>query len=562
MKAIALCYAGGLSEWAFDEVFGGKSAFRLALEKAAAFPGVRKIALFARQDFDTARLPGLKSADGGEVDIEIVRAERWMSKNMLAALSQASAGFDVSYFVWADCPLLDVELAVRMQKRHESYPAEYTYADGWPYGLAPELFAPGVLGVLAKLNGEAEEHITRDLLFSVLQKDINSFDIETEISPADYRAHRIFLCADSKRNLLLVRRFWELHFLGHTDTERIIREHTSILRTLPAFFAIQVSERCPLPCPLCPYPHFSAATYAHGEAPENGAGWFMPPDRFDLLMEKIAAFAGDAVIDLSLWGELALHPEAEKLCAAVVQRPGLSLLIETSGRGWTGETLENIAALAEKAPPRPGGMEAVSWIVSMEAEVPHKQAALAAAGRHGTHTSRSYKPHPEAAAIAHNVPRTVEPQSEAEAFTEKVLGLFPKSAYIQAIRCKGNEDAIESFYKYWKTKTQNVIIQKYDSFCGKLPALLAADISPVIRESCWHIMRDMYILADGSVPVCREDIQALAGGGQSELGILGNVFTGELSDIWENGASLYAAHGKKNWTNLCAVCDEYYTFNF
>jgi hypothetical protein len=54
----------------------------------------------------------------------------------------------------------------------------------------------------------------------------------------------------------------------------------------------------------------------------------------------------------------------------------------------------------------------------------------------------------------------------------------------------------------------------------------------------------MVILADGSVPVCRECVLDGAGG---------NAFTEDLGAIWR---------GLGKPVDLCKGCDEYYTFNF
>ena len=73
-------------------------------------------------------------------------------------------------------------------------------------------------------------------------------------------------------------------------------------------------------------------------------------------------------------------------------------------------------------------------------------------------------------------------------------------------------------------------------------------------------MRDMPVLLDGTVPVCRQQIAA------QDNGItLGNAFNEPLDVIWERGQQLYAEQtlsGGKKYSSLCAECDEYYTYNF
>ncbi|MCL1813510.1 MAG: spiro-SPASM protein [Treponema sp.] len=537
MHALTVLYGGSLVSQAFEPVFKGTSAFSLAIKQSAAFPGSEKIVLLAKdQDFSGVSLSFLE-----ENNVKVIKNPAWTVSELLKNISEASAGFDFSYYAWADSPFLDPSLAGKIAERHTRYAAEYSYADGWPGGLGPELINSQAAGILYKIAGDdGMGPVKRDSLFSVLQKDINSFDIETEISTEDLRYHRLSFTADSKRNLLLLERFAEIIPAdgeaavtepGYADNVvRIIQEHPEYLRTLPAFFPIQVSGACPKPitgaCSICPYPQFGAK---NGDVSQR-TDFFELPDFLDLL-EKIENFAGDGVIDLSLWGETALHPKREEIIRAVLERPALSLIIETSGYGWTGIDL---AEIAKKAADRQSGIPALSWIVSLNpADLPQ------------------------------NIP---DGENEAIAFVRKLVSCFPREkgkddrVYVEAVRTTGEEDAIEQFYRSWKAFSADnngpaVIIQKYDSFCGFLPQKQAVDLSPVERRSCWHILRDFPVLLDGTVPLCREDLR-------STPAILGNVFKDELESIWKKGEGAYLSHCRKEYEGPCKVCDEYYTFNF
>ncbi|MDR0876612.1 MAG: spiro-SPASM protein, partial [Treponema sp.] len=532
MNALTVLFGGGLTAKALENVFDGKNSLSMALERGAAFPGASKTVLLINDDF-SGPLPVLSP------HFEVKKMAKWSKKALLEALSNLGAGFDCTYYAWADCPFLDPALAGAIADRHLRYAAEYSYADGWPYGFAPEILAPGTAGILAKILGDDDGKVERDTLFAVLQKDINAFDIETEISPVDLRSHRISLQADSKRNLLLLTNFVQAaeEVSGEPGTiptaalaAAIIEKKPEILRTLPNFYPVQVSGGCPQACSMCPYPQIA------GNVTKNHA--FMDAVQFEKLLEKISAFSDDAVIDLSLWGELSLHPGRMELIRMTLARPNLALIIETSGIGWKNGEAEEAAALAKEAIDtggRTSPLPPLSWIVSLD-----------------TADSQRY--------------REVRGPGFAEAvdFAKKLFTLFPNDAYVQAVRTAGAEDDIEKFYRSWKEAapgSKNVIIQKYDDFCGALLKKQASDISPVIRQPCWHIMRDFPVLIDGRVPLCREDIKALKGEGDGSIaaGILGNAFTEDLAAIWQRGKPYYQKQCEKHYTGLCAGCDEYYT---
>jgi spiro-SPASM protein len=527
MNTLLVLYGGHLTEKAFEPLFDGKNSVALALEQAQKFPGVRKTALLtSRGDFSFVN------------GVQIEQNDSWTKRSLLEKVSELSTGYDFTYFAFADSPFLDPALADAIAKRHQKFAAQYSYADGWPFGLAPELLSPGTAGILAKILGDDDGPVERDILFSVIQKDINAFDIETEISPVDLRCHRINLNADSRRNLLLLTNFVSAaggKIPAAGEIEKIIAEQPEILRTLPNFFPIQVYGGCPHACSICPYPSFGDAVNRKD---------FMEIDRFESLLDKIIEFCDDAVIDLSLWGELSLHPEKLKLIEAVVKRNELALVIETSGIGWKTEELEKCAVLvqaaaggSEKSTTRKNPLAPLSWIVSLDTTDPQKYAELGKTGF-----------------------------AEAQDNAKKLLSLFPKDCYVQAVRTRGAENDTEKFYRYWKENApngeKNIIIQKYDDFCGKIEKKQASDISPVIRKPCWHIMRDIPVLIDGTVPLCRQELGVLKEPQDKNSRILGNVFTDSLENIWQNVERFYIDHCKNNFMELCANCDEFYTFNF
>jgi spiro-SPASM protein len=539
MNALAVLYGGNLSAAAFEKVFSGKCALSLALEGAAAFPGTAKRVLLGGNNFD--RLAGAAGWTLPE-GVELRAVPDRTKKSLLETLASLSGGFDLTYYGWADCPLLDPVLTEALARRHLRYAAEYSYADGWPYGFAPELLAPGVAGILAKLLGDGDGgKVERDALFQVIQRDINAFDIETEISPADLRGCRLNLTADSRRNLLLLTRLTGAGLRRARDAEGIITGKPELLRTLPVFYALQVSGPCLQACEFCPYPRFGRFP-GEGPGPE-GQGTpvterkdFLEPGVFEALLDRIISFSGDGVIDISLWGELSLHPQKMELIRQVLARPELSLIIETSGLGWKQGELEDLAALAAAAPVRNNPIleSPLSWIVSLDSADPGTYQAIRGPGF-----------------------------AEAAGTARFLAGLFPGDAYVQAIRVQGREDDIEQFYRSWKAELpqggSRVIIQKYDDFCGFLPKRQASDLSPVNRQPCWHLMRDMNIYIDGTVAPCRNRIPGL---GAESAAAMGNAFREPLEEIWSRFEDIYGEQCSRRYPGICADCDEYYTFNF
>jgi spiro-SPASM protein len=501
MSTIAVVNGIDLSATATRPLAGGPSALQRSLAAAARLPGTPRVVLLASGPLE----PGS--------GVRLVHRDSWTTAALLDALAEAAAGHDDIFYYFADFPLLDPRVASRMHEDHRRYFAEYTFADGYPAGLAPEILRAETVARLRSLAagfpGLAAAAAGRDTLFEIIQKDINAFDVETTLAPRDHRLLRASLTADCERNARLIE---ALLARGAVDAEAVtaaLEADPGMLRTLPAFFNVQVVAACPQSCSYCPYPAIVGDPRTF-----EGA---MPVERFAALLDGIVDFARDAHVGISLWGEPSLHPAIERLVAAAAGRPGIRLVVETSGVGWRPGALSSIAS----AP----GARTVTWIVSLDAATAGVYAGLRGEGF-----------------------------AEATATAGELLALFPDTTYVQAVRMNDNEEDLEAFYREWKRRTEHVIIQKYDAFAGAIADRRVADLAPLSRFPCWHLRRDMVILLDGTVPLCREDLRA--------GGALGNAFTDGLAVIWERGGRQYARHVQGDLPDLCGRCDEYYTFNF
>ena len=520
MGNLAVINIAGLSPLAFRSVFGGASAFERVLGWAAKVPDVKGLTLLAGPG---AEVP---DAGGAGVPVHVIRREAWDEETLVGALVEAvdAAGADGSgpeavFYAWGDAPLLDAALTGTLWELHYKYDAEYTFADGYPAGTAPEILSAGLAAKLVPLAKGRFREAGRDSLFEVLRQDINAFDVETHLSPEDMRMDRVSITCDTRRNLRIAEALYAAGGIDAASLCEAIPANRTVLRSLPAFFPVQVTDRHPQACA------YSAYVKWKGDPRENGR--MMDPGLFADLCRRIVEFAGDAVVSPSLWGEPASHPDigAMILSALRAGEKGLSpdepaatkVLVETSGLGWDESLLERLAAEAS-----PGRLQ---WIVTLDASDPSLYAALRGDGL-----------------------------EEAERTARTLARLFGKDCWVQAVRMLENEEHLEDFYKKWTDEGVQVIIQKYDSFAGFLPEKQPADLSPLKRFPCWHLKRDMPVLVDGTVPVC---IDAL-----DRMEILGNAFEEDLERIWTAGAPLHSRHVAGDIPSPCAECDEYYTFNF
>jgi spiro-SPASM protein len=277
---------------------------------------------------------------------------------------------------------------------------------------------------------------------------------------------------------------------------------------VPAFVSVQVIEQEVHRTSYSPYQTMRDDPLAVGAS--------MPVERFGELVEQLETISPEAVVHLSLWGEVGLHQEPIGLVNRVLASDSLSLLVETSGVGWDAKYKERLFALSD---PR------LQVVVGLDTGDPQVYASVRGEGF-----------------------------EEANRFAVEAISALGSRAHVQAVRCEATEPTLHAFYQEWKKVTENVVIQKYDYFCGRLPQVKIGDISPLRRFACWHLQRDLHVLVDGEVPLCREDVA-----GENRLG---NVFADGIADVWERGQERYARHAEGEYGGICKECDEYYTFNF
>ncbi|MBU1081983.1 MAG: spiro-SPASM protein, partial [Spirochaetes bacterium] len=453
-----------------------------------------------------------------ELGIATVRKPSWTMHDVLseaAGFAASKPGADTVLYFHADAPFMDLELTKTLLELHRRYRAEYTFADGYPPGFAPELIAVKSLPNIVELASRHDAPSERDGLFAVIQKDINSYDIETHLSPVDLRAFRFAPVCDSKRGFVTAERLWGQGVRSARDATGFLPGHPELLRTVPAFMWVQIAEGCPQACSYCPYPGMVGDP--------RGLSGTMPVERFERLMADAESLCDDLVVDVSLWGEPSLHPDFAALAGAVMARPRFTMIVETSGIGWKQGLAEAIAAKAGSR---------VQWIVSLDD-----------ADDDGYRTLRG------------------EGKDEACAFAERMIVASPGNVHVQAVRMKENESRLEAFYRGWKKRGDKVIVQKYDSFASCLPDRVVADLSPLDRLPCRHLARDVAVLCNGDVPACKHCLSKGADGRLAYAEIEGNAFDDGLEAVWNRMGAWYGRHLVRDYPEPCGRCDEYHTFN-
>lgn len=520
MKTVTILFAHKKSRYIFEQCFNGKSAFEMSQTWALSTKS-EKCCIFASENMEIPQ--------NQLIIPEIVRKNSWTIKDLVSESADFAEknNAEAVVFAWADCPFLNMKLTNEIIETHFEYLAEYTYSEGYPYGFSPEVIDKGTLGILRGLCETTQKEtgdltVTRSSLFDLLKTDINAFEIETVLSDEDYRLFRYSFDTGRKETLSACRSFFKANkdkSIMELELEKVCdsaSKDVSILKTVPGFYNIQLTSDSD-----------SNPEYFPKDSPLNRTGK-METSAALKLIDDIAGLSENAVISLSYFGDPVKHPDFLKVVEKILSYPGLSVFVETDFIPQ--DIAKSLKEMSENACDRTNGYEKLMISINLDSATSQTFSKLR--GR---------------------------PEGDFEKTVQNIgvlSELLPGAVYPQFVRLNENENELETFYRYWNEKSNpskgNLIIQKYNSFCKTLPDRKPADLSPVERNVCWHLRRDMNILSDGTVTFCHCLYNQKTG----------NVFEESLESIWKKMDLEIEKMVSGNLSKECGDCDEYYTFNF
>lgn len=514
MKSIVIFYDDDNSKYRNEPAFNGKTAVELCAEWAKTIPCDKIVTISSKKNV-----------------LELLEA----------IISESeTAGAENIIFTYNDCPFLNTEITKKLLDSHVKYNSEYTFADGYSLGLTPEVINIGTIKILKNIaetiqKEEGQKKVTRQSIFNLIKTDINSFEIETVIADKDWRLLRLnFDCRNKDYYISCVNLFNKLNEAGISccngsinEINELAEKTPAVLKTVPGFYNIQITDFASDKCIYCPYAsEYKKKNNSSCESAKN----YISNEAFSNLIQKISDFSENAVVGFSLWGEAFSHPDLIDFIKTVLSYKGLSVFIETEGWNISEDFCNELKNILDNCEERTNGWQPVMIAVQMDSVTQETYSKI-----HGKEK---------------NLDSVIE-------MVKKLENANPGNVYPQFVRMNLNEPELESFFRFWKEKENpskgQFIIQKYDDYAGLLPDEKSADLSPIDRNVCWHLRRDMSILTNGDVLLCKEYVLD---------NVIGNVFKEDLVEIWKKMDCVLEEHINCKYTNKCEKCDESYTYNF
>jgi len=408
--------------------------------------------------------------------------------------------------VFADAPFIDPSIVAEMCEVHEKYFAEFTYSENLPAGLSCEIISAELITSLPETDEK------RLPLTQVIRSNINQFDVELFYKAPDIRDKRLFFRSKDTREKKIMEELYSRNagFPVYKNLKKLIEDNCDVLYVGPSYLEVELSGQSEI-----------ETIYSWRKAIKS------PRSNMDLsLFKKILAEANSFSLNYAVCfggaGDPMSHPSFyEALDLARAESLVNAIVIETDGIYAN----HNFVQYIEKAQdPR------ITVIVEMNG-----------------FTSETY-------AKIHGIDRFDEVKKNIlllrDAFTKN-----PKNLFIQLMKINETEIFLDEYYDFWEAEKIQIILQKQNTCLGLIEDRRYYDLTPLERVPCWHLQRDLFILADGTVGFCKQDIN----GSYSKW----NLKNASIRDIWESRKENFINdyRGKKATSPDCAKCDEWYTFN-
>jgi spiro-SPASM protein len=404
--------------------------------------------------------------------------------------------------VRAESPFLDAAVIGAMIDTHLSYLAEFTFSENLPAGFSCEIVSRELIDAIPEFSEKTLP------LSQVIKANINHFDVEIFYREPDIRDKRISFLTTSRRDRRVMEAIHKEHGIpSYAEVKSVIEHNPDLLYVGPSYLEIELTGRCDLDCLFCYRKTLGAE---HGDMdPALAKGLFEQMKRFGLPYTVCFGGSGEPLMHRNFY-EIASLAAAEPLVESVI--------VETNGL-YADANYRNFIMDAGRK---------IRTIVNINGYNADTYQKLHGADRF-------------------------------EAVLQNILALAETARdrlHVQVMKINETEPFLDAYYDYWEKHKVQIILQKQNTFLGRIPDRRYSDLSPLERIPCWHLQRDLYITADGGVSFCKQDVD-----GACSPGNLGAV---SLADIWETKKKDFVREYAKDYPSKpdCASCDEWYTFNF
>jgi spiro-SPASM protein len=403
----------------------------------------------------------------------------------------------------ADSPFLDISIIKEMIDLHLKYLAEFTYSENLPVGLSCEIVSRELIDAIPVFEQKTLP------LAQVIKSNINNFDIEIYYQEPDIRDKRLSFLSARTRDARIMENIYRLEHAvpSYEKLKGIIEKNPGVLYIGPSYLEVELTGECELDCLFC---------YRKTLAKEHGR---LDVGLFKSILGQMSAFDNPYTICFGGSGEPLMHPNFyEILALAQAERLVETIIIETNGVYADANYRTVIMEPDSKA-------KTIVNINGMNADTYTK-----------LHRRDCFD------LVYRNILALKE-----------VVG---DRLFIQIMKINETEPYLDSYYDFWEKQKVPIILQKQNTYLGRIEDRRYSDLSPLDRIPCWHLQRDLYITADGIVSFCKQDVDADQ---QS-----GNANSETIADIWEKKKDAFVRDYSKNYPARpdCKSCDEWYTFNF
>jgi len=414
-------------------------------------------------------------------------------------------GSDHIIKIFADSPFLDIAIINEMLELHLQSLADFTFSENLPSVIAGEIMSKELIESIPDIDEKTLP------LTEVIKSNINQFDVELYYKNPDLRDKRISFRNSNRRDKRIMESI--INSSGnipvYTELKGIIEKSPEHLYLGPSFLEIELTGRCSLDCIFC---YRTSLKDEHKD---------MDIDSFKKIIEEMRSFnlpytvcfggSGEPMLNKNFY-EILEYADKEDLIERII--------IETNGLSADSNFITFLNNSSFK----------ITTIFNINGYDPETYKTL-----HG-------KDHFDK--VFNNISSCIEQKN----MLDKI--------YIQIMKINETEKFLDKYYDFWDNYKIPIILQKQNTYLGRIKDRRYSDLSPLERVPCWHLQRDLYILSDSRVSFCKEDID----GDNSSC----DLKKESLQNIWNKKREYFLNDYHKEFSVKpdCKLCDEWYTFNF